>query len=137
MDIMDRKDVDGLIRGIRGATQVDRDEAHHILERTQELLLEMARANDIRPEDMSSICFTMTPDLHATFPAEAARQIGWQYVPVICMRELDVPHGLPMTVRILMQAETQKSQEEIRHIYQYGAVVLREDLVKSREESQG
>ncbi len=123
-----------MIRGIRGATTVDRDEAGHILERTQELLLEMARANDVRPEEMSSICFTMTPDLRATFPAEAARKIGWRYVPVICMRELDVPHGLPNTVRVLMQAETEKMQEEVRHIYQYGAVVLREDLVQSREE---
>ena len=97
----------------------------------------MARANGIRPDEMSSICFTMTPDLHATFPAEAARKVGWQYVPVICMRELDVPHGLPKTVRVLMQAETAMSQAEIRHIYQYGAVVLREDLVKSREELPG
>ncbi|MCL4318329.1 MAG: chorismate mutase [Firmicutes bacterium] len=126
-----------MIRGIRGATTVDRDEARHILERTQELLLELAAANDVQPEEMSSICFTMTPDLHATFPAEAARKVGWQYVPVICMRELDVPHGLPKTVRVLMQVETGKSQEEIRHIYQYGAVVLREDLVKSREELPG
>ncbi len=126
-----------MVRGIRGATTVERDEAQHILERTQALLLEMARANDISPSEMSSICFTMTPDLHATFPAEAARQVGWQYVPVICMRELNVPHGLPMTIRVLMQAETARSQEEVHHIYQHHAVVLREDLVKSHEESQG
>lgn len=117
-----------MIRGIRGATTVERDDAEEILERTAELLSAMARANHIVPEDMASICFTLSPDLHATFPAEAARRIGWQYVPVICMRELDVPHGLKKAVRVLMHAETALSQRQIQHIYLAGAVVLREDL---------
>ncbi|MCY0864902.1 MAG: chorismate mutase, partial [Sulfobacillus sp.] len=55
--------------------------------------------------------------------------IGWKYVPVICARELDVPHGLPKTVRVLMHAESNRSPKEIRHVYLEGAVVLREDLV--------
>lgn len=131
------KGVDGVIRGIRGATTVEQDDAAQILERTQELILEMARVNGVDPEQMSSICFTMTPDLHATFPAEAARKVGWQYVPVICMSELNVPHGLPKTVRVLMQAELTCAQRDVRHVYQYGAVVLREDLVAADQESQG
>lgn len=124
-----------MIRGIRGATTVESDTAEEILERTQELLIEMAQKNSVNPEEMASIFFTLTPDLHATFPAEAARKIGWRYVPVICMRELDVPHGLKKTVRVLMHAETGKSQEEIHHVYLADAVVLREDLV-SEEESR-
>jgi chorismate mutase len=126
-----------LIRGIRGATTVDRDEALHILTRTEELILEMAQANAIDPEMISSICFTMTPDLHATFPAEAARRIGWKFVPVICMRELDVPHSLLKVIRVLMQAESPRSQQEIRHIYHYGALALREDLLPQDQEPQG
>lgn len=117
-----------MVRGIRGATTVDHDDADEILENTAELLLEMALANKIDPDDMSSICFTLSPDLHATFPAEAARKIGWQYVPVICMRELDVPHGLAQTIRVLMQAETPRSPRDVHHIYLRRAVVLREDL---------
>ncbi len=116
---------------------MERDEAGQILARTQELIVEMARANGIDPSQMSSICFTMTPDLHATFPAEAARKVGWQFVPVICMSELNVPHGLPKTVRVLMQAETDRTPEQVRHIYQYGAVVLREDLLPADQEPQG
>lgn len=118
-----------MIRGIRGATTVDDDSAEQILERTGELLLEMARLNGIVPEDMASICFTLSPDLHATFPAEAARRLGWQYVPVICMRELDVPHALQKAVRVLMHAETSRSQREVQHVYLHRAVSLREDLV--------
>ncbi|MCY0877613.1 MAG: chorismate mutase [Firmicutes bacterium] len=117
-----------MIRGIRGATTVEHDTAEEILERTAELLLAMAEANGVEPDDMASICFTLSPDLHATFPAEAARRIGWQYVPVICMRELDVPHGLPKTIRVLMHAETSRSPREVRHVYLHRAVVLREDL---------
>lgn len=117
-----------MIRGIRGATTVEHDDAEEILQRTQELLLDMAEANDLQPDDMASICFTLSPDLHATFPAEAARRIGWQYVPVICMRELDVPHGLPKTVRVLMHAETARRPEAVQHVYRGRATVLREDL---------
>ncbi|NMP22451.1 chorismate mutase [Sulfobacillus harzensis] len=117
-----------MIRGIRGATTVDQDDADEILTRTGELLKEMARVNRLDPENMASICFTLSPDLRATFPAEAARRIGWQYVPVICMRELDVPHGLKKAVRVLMHAETPLGQREVQHVYLRGAVVLREDL---------
>lgn len=117
-----------MIRGFRGATTVEQDDAVEILTRTEELLLEMARANGIEPDDMVSICFTLSPDLHATFPAEAARRIGWQYVPVICMREIDVPHGLPKAVRVLMHAETALTPRQVRHVYQGRAVSLREDL---------
>ncbi len=117
-----------MIRGIRGATTVEHDDAEEILARTGELLLDMARANQIEPDMISSICFTLSPDLHATFPAEAARRVGWRYVPVICMRELDVPHGLPKTIRVLMHAETSRRPEEVQHVYRGRAVSLREDL---------
>ncbi|PSR22833.1 MAG: chorismate mutase [Sulfobacillus acidophilus] len=117
-----------MIRGIRGATTVEQDDAEEILLRTQELLLQMAEANEVEPDDMASICFTLSPDLHATFPAEAARRIGWQFVPVICMRELDVPHGLPKTIRVLMHAETPRNPRQVQHVYRGRAVVLREDL---------
>lgn len=118
-----------MIRGIRGATTVEQDDSQAILSRTKELLLEMAHRNQLIPENISSICFTLTPDLHATFPAEAARLIGWRYVPVICMRELDVPHGLKMTIRVLMHAEVTVPQASVVHVYHERAVALREDLL--------
>lgn len=118
-----------MIRGIRGATTVSGDSASEILEKTQNLLLKMVEVNAVNPEDISSICFTMTPDLHATFPAEAARRIGWKYVPVICMREINVPGALAQTIRVLMQAETDLAQHAVEHVYLEKAVVLREDLV--------
>ncbi len=117
-----------MIRGIRGATTVERDDAEEILSRTEELLREMSRANGLEPDHMASILFTLSPDLHAAFPAEAARRVGWQFVPVICMRELDVPQGLSKTIRVLMHAETLLTPTEVKHVYQGRAVMLREDL---------
>ncbi|MCL4351363.1 MAG: chorismate mutase [Firmicutes bacterium] len=117
-----------MIRGIRGATTVERDDAKEILDHTRTLIVAMAEQNHVDPEAMSSICFTLTPDLNATFPAEAARLVGWRYVPVICMRELDVPHGLPKTIRVLMHAELDVPQAAVQHVYLERAVVLREDL---------
>ena len=126
-----------MIRGIRGATTVERDDAEEILEATKELLNQMAEANAIVPEQMASIFFSLTPDLDAAFPAEAARRLGWTYVPVICMRELSVPGALAKAVRVIMMAETSAPQNAVRHIYLRRAVSLRKDLEPFGDLSQG
>lgn len=117
-----------VIRGIRGATTVQENTAQCILSNTQELLRTMVEANAIAPRSISSIIFTMTSDLNATFPAEAARQLGWKHVPVICMRELDVPGSLTQAIRVLLQAETDQEPDAVHHVYLRGAEVLRPDL---------
>jgi chorismate mutase len=40
---------------------------------------------------------------------------------------MDVPHGLPRCIRILVHWNTTKSIEEIRHVYLGEAAVLRPD----------
>ncbi len=117
-----------MIRGIRGATTVERDDAEAIISATMELLQQMAEENGIDPEAMASIFFSLTPDLSAAFPAEAARKLGWKWVPVICMRELSVPDALPKAIRVIMMAETSASQRAVRHIYLGRAESLRTDL---------
>ncbi len=80
------------IRGIRGATTVTADEPHLILQATRELLEEILAENEgMQPEDVSSAIFTVTDDLVSTFPAQAARQMGWDLVPMLCAREIPVP----------------------------------------------
>ena len=116
------------VRGIRGAIDVTDNDAHEILEATKELLQEMLKKNSILKEDLASVIFSMTSDLNAAFPAKAARQIGWTYVPLFDTSEIDVPGSLPRCIRILMLANTTKKQEEIRHVYLKGAVLLRTDL---------
>jgi len=117
------------LRGIRGATTVEADDAEEILAATRELLAEMLRVNDIDDFDViASIFFTTTPDLHATFPAEGARELGMNMVPLLCFQEIPVPERLPKCIRVMMQVNTTKRQDEVRHVYLKGARVLRPDL---------
>lgn len=116
-----------MVRGIRGATSVEANDAQEILVSTRELLEEICRQNDLDPADIASVFFTVTADLDATFPAEAARQMGWNLVPMLCAREIPVPGRLGMCIRVLIHVNTDKSQAEIRHVYQRQAVILRPD----------
>ena len=121
-------------RGIRGATTVDSNSREAILDATRELLEEMIRANDIRADDVASGYFTTTPDLNAEFPAVAARNgFGWSNVALMCGHEMSVPGSLAMCLRILLHVNTERSQDEICHIYLRGAAVLRPDLALNSE----
>ncbi|MDI3339866.1 MAG: chorismate mutase [Sphaerobacter sp.] len=112
-------------RAIRGAITTERNTAEDILEATRELLAAMIEANDLRAEDVASIIFTTTPDLNATFPAIAARDYGWDAVPLLCTHEMNVPGALDHVIRILMHVNTEKSQSEITHVYLRRARELR------------
>ncbi len=114
-------------RGVRGATTVVENNAREILEATRELLAMMIRLNGIEAEDVASGIFTTTQDLVAVYPATAARQLGWMSVPLLCGHEMAVPDGLPRCVRILLHWNTDRSQDEIHHVYLKEAVQLRPD----------
>ncbi len=116
------------VRGVRGATTVDRNQKDEILERTRELLIHMVEANGIRIEDIASAWLTTTPDVYAEFPAVAARQLGWTQVPLMQSHEMSVPGMLPLCIRVLLHWNTDKAQSEIRHIYLREAARLRPDL---------
>lgn len=117
------------VRGVRGATVAKENTSQAILEATQELLLAMLEANpSLATEDLASAFFTVTDDLDANYPALAARGIGWQYVPMLCAREIPVPTGVPRVIRVLLNWNTNHSQTEIRHIYLHEAARLRPDL---------
>ncbi|HFC12682.1 MAG TPA: chorismate mutase [Anaerolineae bacterium] len=114
-------------RGVRGATTVTRNDKAEILEATRELLYILIRANGIHPDDVASGLFTTTIDLNTTYPALAARQLGWYDVALICSHELDIVNGLPMCIRVLLHWNTDKTPQEITHVYLRGALSLRKD----------
>lgn len=116
-----------VVRGIRAATTVEVDDKEAIISATEELLEEISRQNEFRPEDIASAFFTVTRDLTATFPAEAARKRGWTMVPMLCATEIPVEGSLPMCIRVLIHLNTTKRQDEIRHVYLRRAVALRPD----------
>ena len=124
------------LRGIRGATTVERNTREAILEATGELLSLMVKLNDVQHDDVASILFSTTHDLTADFPAVAARELGWTDVALLCTHEMNVPGALPMCLRILLHVNTDRSAQEVRHIYLRGARVLRPDLAIDVEEAE-
>jgi chorismate mutase len=118
-----------VVRGIRGAITVDCNETETIHQATRELLLTIMRENQVTPAQIASCFITVTPDLDATFPAQAIRQMeGWDVIPLMCALEVPVPGSLPKCIRLLLHVNTDKTQEEIRHIYLREAEGLRPDL---------
>lgn len=116
------------VRAVRGATQVDADVREQVLDATTELLSAVLERNGLTAEDLISVVFTATPDLHAEFPAYAARQMGITDVPLLCACEIDVSGALPRVLRLLAHVETARPRADIRHVYLRGAAALRTDL---------
>lgn len=119
------------IRGIRGATTIEVDTEEEVLSATYELLDALFEANpDLHADDIASTLFTTTRDITSTFPALAARQMGWDLVPMMCAQEIPVQNSLPMCIRVLIHWNTKKSQQEITHVYLRNAVQLRPDIAR-------
>jgi chorismate mutase len=117
------------VRGIRGATTVESNSREAILDATRELLGEIISSNAIDSSDVASAYFTTTTDLNAEFPAVVARNdFGWTNIALMCGHEMDVPGSLRMCLRIMLLVNTERSQDEVCHVYLRGAAVLRPDL---------
>ena len=125
-----------LVRGIRGAITVDKNSKEEIIEKTKQLLTTLKKENDFKIEDIVSIFFSATSDLNAAFPAQAARELNWNKVPLFDMQEIDVPGSLPRCIRILVQINCPKSLQEIKHCYLRGAKILRKDLIKETSDQK-
>nr|WP_203593901.1 chorismate mutase [Streptomyces sp. SID9124] len=121
---------DVAVRAVRGAVQLERDEAGHMGERVSALLTAVLERNELVADDLISIWFTATPDLHSDFPAAAARSIGIVDVPLICAQELDIEGAMPRVVRILVHVETYLSKAEINHVYLGATAALRKDIAQ-------
>lgn len=120
------------VRAVRGATQLDADDREHMLDRVAEMVRTVMEVNHLEVHDFVSIIFTATSDLHSEFPAYAARQLGFDDVPLICARELEIEGSMPRVVRLMAHVETQMGREEITHVYLHGAAALRRDLTRVR-----
>lgn len=90
--------------------------------------------NDLQPENVVSALYTTTQDLTATFPALAARKIGWLEVPLMCSHEMNVPGALQKCVRVMLHVNTEKSAADIKHVYLKGACQLRPEWAYSDEQ---
>ena len=116
---------------IRGAVEVKSDSAAAIAAAVAKLCEEIARQNRLSVKEIVSAIFTLTPDLTSSFPARAAREQGWNGVPMLCAQEIPVPGSPPRICRALVHA---RGRRKPRHVYLGRAgMMLRPDLHESEK----
>ena len=116
-------------RGVRGAITLGENTKEEVKQAVVELLEAILRENKIDTKDIAFAIFTLTPDINADFPAKYARQeCGFSKVPMMCYYEANIENSLQKCLRIMLNINTDKSQDEIKHIYLKGAKILREDI---------
>ncbi|MDR1537244.1 MAG: (d)CMP kinase [Clostridiales bacterium] len=113
---------------VRGATTVEANAKHEILQSTRELLEEMLKANGLEPGMILSVFFTATRDLDQAYPAVAAREIGIVQAGLMCFQEMYVEGSLAKCIRADIFADCEKSQDQVAHVYLRQASGLRPDL---------
>jgi chorismate mutase len=114
------------LRAARGAIRVPSDDGDALLGSTERLLAAVLEHNGIDPEDLVSIMFTATEDLRSAFPAEAARRMGLGRVPLLCAQEIAVEGSMPSVIRILLHFHSDRTIDEVVHVYLDGAESLRD-----------
>lgn len=117
-----------LLRGIRGATTLDADTAEQVRIRTQELVQAMLERNAVDRDDLVSMIFTVTDDITSAFPATAARELGFDDVPLLGGREASIAGAPARCIRVLVHCYSGLARKEIQHVYLEGAADLRRDL---------
>jgi len=112
---------------LRGATSVERNDADDILEATAELMRAIMEKNGLHTSAVVSCIFTTTTDLNAEFPAVAARNVGFDRVPLLCAQEIPVPRSAPRIIRVLIHYYAPEDHRPY-HVYLHAARELRTDL---------
>lgn len=115
---------------IRGATTVERDSKEEIFAAVQEMLQTILEKNELTTEHLTAALFTVTDDLHSVFPAAAARDLGWDRVPLLDAMQPEVEGSLKQCIRVMLFYSA-PLQKEVQHVYLRGARSLRPDLVDS------
>lgn len=112
---------------IRGATTIPCDDKTEIRNAVKELLAEVVSQNAIKREEILSIVFSSTSDIHSYYPAKAAREAGFEGCSLFSAVEPDIEGGLQLCIRVMLFVE---KNIEPRHVYLRGAGSLRKDISK-------
>ncbi len=122
------------VQAIRGATTVLENSKEAIQEAVTELLDELETHNQIDPDQIISITFSVTRDLDAIFPAAIARQRPyWNNIPLLDVQEMHVEGSLERCIRFLIHINMPETQaKKVVHPYLREAKNLRPDWVHSK-----
>lgn len=120
--------VEWRIRAIRGAITVSENTIEAMREAVMEMLDELELRNQLTPNNIISVTFTVTRDLNAIFPAAIARQRpSWDHVPMLDVQQMHVEGSLERCIRLLVHANLPTSQVHVWHPYLRAAKSLRPD----------
>ncbi len=112
---------------IRGATTIARDEADEIRGAVKELLEQIVQKNGLNREEVVSIVFSSTSDIHSYYPAKAAREAGFESSSLFSAQEPEIEGGLKLCIRTMLFVEKNLTP---KHVYLRGAKVLRKDIAE-------
>ena len=87
---------------LRGATTSEKNSIESIDSAVEELLSELVSRNNLIPEQIISITFSVTSDLNACFPASIARKkSGWEKIALLDCQQMFVKSDLKKCIRLL------------------------------------
>lgn len=113
---------------IRGAVTLEKNTSEEIISKTQGLLLEIGKLNNLDPDKVISILFSATKDLNADYPAKAARKLGYTKAGLMCFNEMQVDNSLNKCIRLMILYNGDMEQDCVQHVYLGEAKTLRPDL---------
>ena len=87
---------------LRGATTSKHNSVESIASAVEELLVELVSRNNLIPDQIISVTFSVTSDLDACFPASIARKnTGWEKIALLDCQQMFVKDDLPKCIRLL------------------------------------
>ncbi len=87
---------------LRGATTSEENSVDSISSAVEELLSELVSRNNLIPDQIISVTFTVTSDLDACFPASVARKkSGWDKIALLDCQQMFVKGDLSRCIRLL------------------------------------
>ncbi len=90
------------LHAIRAATTCEENSSELIEAAVSELVLELINRNQLSPDQIISITFSVTNDLDACFPASIARrQPGWENIALLDCQQMTVKGDLRHCIRAL------------------------------------
>ena len=96
---------------LRGATTCDNNSVESITSAVEELLVELVSRNNLIPDQIISITFSVTSDLDACFPASIARKkTGWENIALLDCQQMFVQGDLSKCIRLLAYVYLPKEQ---------------------------
>ena len=97
---------------LRGATTAEQNSVESITLAVDELLNELVSRNNLIPDQIISVTFSVTSDLDACFPASIARKkTDWEKIALLDTQQMCVKDDLSKCIRLLAYVSLPNEQK--------------------------